>query len=38
VLHRKNSFVEVSKNLARSKIILLNHQNNYVERLSVNML
>jgi len=35
---RKNRFAEVSKSLALDtdlKIILLDHQNNYVERLSV---
>jgi len=38
-VHRKNGFVEISKNLAQYtdlKIILLNHQNNYVERLNIN--
>jgi len=36
-LHGKNSFAEESKNLARYilKIILLDHQNYYVKRLSV---
>jgi len=35
--HEKNSFVEVSKNLAtyRSKVILLDHQSNYIEYLSI---
>jgi len=33
-VHRKNNFIEVSKNLARYKfkIILFEQQNNYVER------
>jgi len=37
-VHGKNSFVEISKNLARyryTKIILLDYQNNYIERLNI---
>jgi len=35
-VHGKNNFVEVFKNLATNlKIILLDHQNNYVRYLSV---
>jgi len=38
LVHGKNSFVEISKNLARyryTKIILLDYQNNYIERLNI---
>jgi len=36
-IHDKNNFAEVSKNLLDTdlKIILLNHQSNYVERSNI---
>jgi len=37
LIHGKSGFADVSKNLTRYslKIILLDHQNNYVERLNI---